>query len=273
MRTCHLMLALCVSALLSACGGGGGDAAGDFNNPPAAMPGPLPSQPIGAPVAVAAPTDKVSKYDLEGAVVAGGAGGTATGNFHYDWTLAQVTSFAFATPFGPLDSSQPGNTVSYTVVNGYTSLTFSNNQLSLSLNYAGAPRANDVGFFSGALCTVKAPCTAGGVQFPVSKLLSKQWSSNMVWVPNLVWVSDLVVVNNTVWVSDWVWVSDVSCTGTDANGTCTSTTDNGFWEDDGGYVDEGSVVDQGAFADMGAYVDTGTYPMAHFKTGLTVLSP
>ena len=270
MRTSQLMIAALVSVLLSACGGGGGDA---DSGPPAPMPAPLPPQPVSAPVAVAAPTDKVSKYDLEGAVVAGGAGGTATGNFHYDWTSAQVTAFAFATPFGPLDSSQPGNVVSYTVVNGYTSLTFSNSQLSLSLNYAGAPRAGDVGFFSGVLCTVKVPCAVGGVRFPVSKLLSKQWSSNMVWVPNLVWVPDLMTVTNTVWESDWVWVPDVTCTATDPSGTCTSTIDNGFWEDDGSYVDEGTVVDQGSFMDMGNYVDTGTYPVAHFKTGLTVLSP
>ncbi len=263
-----------VSVVLTACGGGG-DGAGydDRSSPPAPMPAALPPQPLGVPAAVAGPNDKVSKYDLEGAVVAGGAGGAATGNFHFDWTTGRVTGFAFATPFGPLDGSQADNTVSFIVQNGFTQLVFANKQLSLTLNYVGAPRSNDVGFFGAGLCTVKTPCTAAGVLLPVSKVLSKQWSSNLVWVPNLVWVADLQTVTNTVWESKWVWVPDITCTATDANGTCTSTTDNGFWEDDGGYVDEGTVVDLGSYVDLGAYVDTGTYPVAHFKSGLTVLSP
>jgi hypothetical protein len=210
---------------------------------------------------------------MEGAVVAGGASGASTGNFKYDWTHSSISAFAFATPLGKLDSTQSGNTASVVVQNGYTALNFSNSQVSMTLYYAGAPTANAIGFFSGALCTAKAPCTVGTSQVPVSTLLSNVWSSNPVWVPNLVWVPSLVWVPNLVWVSNWVWVSDITCNAYDSAGNCTDSTDNGYYEDDGSYVDEGSTEDDGSFVDEGGYVDTGAYPTANFTTGLTVRVP
>jgi len=154
-----------------------------------------------------------------------------------------------------LDSTQAGNTVAITAGSGYTRLAFANGQTTLTLDYAGAPGANDIGFFSGALCATSNVCKANGTTLPVSTLTSQVWSSNPVWVPNLVWQSNMVWVLDVVWVSNWVWVADWECASTDADGNCTSYEDDGYYKDDGSDVDEGG------------------YPSDNLVGGLTVLIP
>jgi len=212
-------------------------------------------------------------YQMENIAASGSAAGAVTGSFMVDWGKLSIASFSFATPLGNLNSTTAGNFATVASGNGYTSLSFTNGQSTLTLYYAGSPGAGDIGFFNAGLCTTNSVCTVGTTRMPVSTLTSSVWSSNEIWVPNLIWEPNLVWVPNVVWVSDWVWVSDMECSSYDADGNCTAYVDDGYYQDDGSYVDQGGYVDEGSFDDEGAYVDEGGYPNDNITAGMTVLVP
>lgn len=223
--------------------------------------------------AMSSASANVLTYGLQNVSASGSSNGGVSGTFTYDWGNTRITAFAFNTPLGNFSSMSGGNSATITTGNGSTTLTFANAQNTLTLVYPGTPGVNDIGFFSGALCTTTNVCTVAGKALPVSALVSSVWSSDPVWVPDLEWESDMVWVPNVVWVSNWVWVSDWECTATDDDGNCTQQEDDGYYEDDGGYVDQGGYVDEGSYVDEGGYVDQGGYPSDNLIGGLTVLVP
>jgi hypothetical protein len=214
----------------------------------------------------------IRTYNIQGGVVTGSANGTVTGNFNYDWSTMQITSFIFSTPFGDVDSNHAGNASNVTMSFGSTALTFASDKLSLSLTFLSTPVPGDATFFDRALCSVTNPCISGRTQVPKSIVTSKVWLPNQIWVSNWVWIPDWQWITDTVWVSNWVWVADMECNSYDNDGNCTSYEDDGYYEDDGSYVEQQEYVDQGSYQDAGEYVDTGGYPSDDFTAGMTVLA-
>jgi hypothetical protein len=220
---------------------------------------------------VALPSD-IRTYHIVGGVVSGSADGTVTGSFNYDWSTMQITSFIFSTPFGDVNSNNAGNVANVTMSDGATALGFSNNNVSLSLNFISTPVPGDITYFDHAFCSVTNPCASGRTQFANSIVTSKVWVSDEVWISNWVWVPNWQWVTTTEWVSNWTWVEDMECTGFGNDGTCTGYEDDGYYVDSGSYVEQQEYVDQGSYQDDGAYVDTGGYPGDDFTAGRAVLA-